>query len=228
MMHFYLTYFDYTKEDLGTLPAEFQKYHLQRGLDYYSYLDFIFSILTLLNNLQTYKTNIDLLDEINNIKNIREKKMLGYTFKSLYKNEDVYLQMMKDFDYLERLFYDTGKKAMKFGSYYEITHSDFINLLNTKVCQKSKELEKEATRLMKDVNTKENVNFFDYLERLLKISFNYDDIRKKQEEEYLDDSNKLGNFIQKMKEIPEKEIVIAKTDKAGKGGEKDKDKKGDK
>ena len=227
MMHFYATYFDYTKEDLGTLINEFQKYHIQRGMDYYNYLDFIFTMLTLLNNLQTYKTNIDVITEIDTIKVIRNKKIKEYTFRSLYKDENVYLEFMKDFNYIDQLFNETGKRELKFGKYYEILHSDFLTLLNTKVCQKSKELEKESTRLMKEVNTKENVNFFDFLERLLKISFNYDVIRNKQDEENLDDSNKLENLIQKMKEVPEKEVLKVKGGEKGDKGDK-KDEKVDK
>jgi len=202
MMHFYMTYFDTAKDDLSGLLLEFQKFHQNRSINHYNYMEFIFSIISLLNTISTYKANVDIIDEINNIKTIREKKLKDNTFRSLYKDENVNLEMMKDFKFIEMLFMETAKP--KFPTYYEITHQEFITLLNTKVCKKSKELEKEAVRLMKDVSTKENVNFYDYLERLLKLSFNYDDIRKKPDDDLtMEDSNKIAIFIQKVREVLE-------------------------
>ena len=218
MMHFYMTYFDTAKDDLSGLLLEFQKFHQNRSINHYqcnNYMEFIFSIISLLNTISTYKANFDLIDEINNIKTIREKKLKDNTFRSLYKDENVNLEMMKDFKFIEMLFMETAKP--KFPTYYEITHQEFITLLNTKVCKKSKELEKEAVRLMKDVSTKENVNFYDYLERLLKLSFNYDDIRKKSDDEpTMEDSNKIALFIQKVREVLEKEVHKEKAEKAEK------------
>ncbi len=224
IMHFYLTYFDHSKDDLSGLMTDFIKMHNQRGLDFYQFIDFIFSILSLLNNIQTYKTNVDMIAEINNIKTIRERKMTQETFRILYKKEDndVYLVFMNHFEYL---YYKVFRRVTieKFKNYFEISHSNFLDILKTDICEKYKEMNKQIDNLMKDVDTKDSVNFYDFLERILRVSFNYDKIRKKQEDEIpLDEAGKLDYFVQKMREIPEIPKEKDKKEKVEKGEKADK------
>jgi hypothetical protein len=164
MMNFFRNYFDYSKDELGSLIVDFQKLYISRIEESmeYNFLEFVYTILYLLFNIQIYK-NIIIEAELKNICKIHDMKSIEKAFTAMFKDDGVVLILNLNADFLKSLFMRFSSK--KFETYYEMTVNQFFSMAK-EISQKKGH---DYFKMTQDVKSNDGLNFFDFLERIVYI-----------------------------------------------------------
>ncbi len=165
MMNFFRNYFDYSKDELGSLIVDFQKLYISRIEESmeFNFLEFVYTILYLLFNIQIYK-NIIIEVELKNICKIHEIKLTEKALSAMYKDDGVILILNLNADFLKKLFMRFSSK--KFETYYEMSVNQFLSMAK-EISQKKGH---DYFKMTQDIKFNDGLNFFDFLERLVHIS----------------------------------------------------------
>jgi hypothetical protein len=190
MINMFKNYFDYSKDELGSLLMEYQKLYISRIEDTmeYNFLEFVYTILYLLYNIQIYK-NIIIEVELKNICKIHEMKLKEKAFYCMYKDQGVTLILNLNVNFLKQLFLRFSSK--KFENYFEMSINQYLNFAK-EVSQKKGY---DYFKMTQDQKFLDGLNFFDFLERISHIGiviFENND---------LDFQTKVESFITDLKSI---------------------------
>lgn len=195
MMNFFRNYFDHSKDELGSLNLDFQKFYVSRIEESmeYNFLEFVYTILYLLFNIQIYK-NIIIEAELKNICKIHEIKLTERAFSAMYKDDGVILILNLNAEFLKKLFMRFSSK--KFETYYEMSVNQYLSMAK-EISQKKGH---DYFIMTQDVKFNDGLNFFDFLERTVHIGiivFENNDF---------DYQTKVESYITDLKNIYEEQL----------------------
>lgn len=192
----FLNVFYSKRENTYNLAEEFQALYLSRlekDSNEIDFKEFIYIIIFLLNSILTHK-DINLVDEIEHIQGTYEELLKNKAYRELNKNDLVIEILNENYTLLREVFEKYGIHTDKTDT-VEMSAIQFMQF-TTELAKKNKY---DITKISKgDAQVENNLDFFEFLKKLVAISINLMDEALGDREKIEIELDKLINNIKNL------------------------------
>ena len=192
----FLNIFYSKRENTNNLAEEFQALYLSRlekDSNEIDFKEFIYIIIFLLNSILTHK-DINLVEEIEHIKGTYEELLKNKAYRELNKNDLVIEILNENYTLLRNVFEKYGIHTDKTDT-VEMSAIQFMNF-TTELAKKYKY---DPTKISGgDAQVENNLDFFEFLKKLVAISINLMDESLGDREKIEIELDKLINNIKNL------------------------------